>query len=156
VNSPAVWLSQTFLADATENDLVTSPSLNTTRIAAVIAPVLGGILTAISEVSDTPPFNETDFQKVLVIAALAFVGVVVVADMFARAISTRSQLPVATPLPKAVRARWIRPGADLDGAVVAFRATNGESPQDTGEFLFVSDTGRSARWLPAATVELPA
>jgi hypothetical protein len=61
VTGPLTWISETFSSTAKEEDLVKARSLNITRITGVVTPVLAGIWTAISEVADTPPFNQADF-----------------------------------------------------------------------------------------------
>lgn len=116
---PVTWISETFSSATKEEDLVKARSLNITRITGVVTPVLAGIWTAISELSDTPPFNQTGFQRQLILALIGLVALVSVADMFARAIAsakTAPPIPVATPLPKALKAsKNIPTGPDLAG-----------------------------------------
>jgi hypothetical protein len=47
-----------------------------------VTPVLAGIWTAISEVVDTPPFDQADFQRQLVLALIGLIAFVSVADIF--------------------------------------------------------------------------
>lgn len=151
----ANWLAETFSAEASEEDIIKSRALNSTRIAAVVFPVLSGIATAIAELADKEPFNEPGFQKVLIIAALAFIAVVVVADLLARAISTTRLVPVATTLP-GIAATWVRssPPIDLTGTVIAFRAANASVASDAGEFFFVPDEASDgAAWIPASALK---
>lgn len=156
---PLTWISDTFSSEAKEEDLVKARSLNITRIAGVVTPVLAGIWTAISEVSDTPPFNRTDFQEQLILALIGLIALVSVADILARSIATTRVLPpvaVATPLPKALTASKDVPnGPDIPGHVVAFRATNASEPTRSGEYLFVRKDGKAeASWERADTVTL--
>jgi hypothetical protein len=141
LGSPAAWLSETFNADAGEDDLISSRSLNITRIGAVVVPVLAAIWTAISEWADKPPFNDVEFQKTLIVALIPFIAVLAVADMFSRAIATKAVatsmgiVAFATP----ISATKSSPGPDSKGKVVAYRG--GEST-GAGQYLFVSEDGR--------------
>lgn len=145
--TPANWLAQTFSADASEDDLVKSRSLNTTRMAAVVAPVLTGIWTGISELTKTPPFNDPQFQRQLVLAFIGLIALVSFADIIGRAVaSAKSQVPVATLFPDPVKASKDVPQApDIQGHVVAFRSLSIAGATGPSEFLFVADDG-SASW----------
>lgn len=81
------WFSETFSSDADADDIVKSRSLNITRIAGVLVPILAGIATAIAEVADKPPFNDSAFQKQLVLALVLLIAVVTVADIIGRSIA---------------------------------------------------------------------
>ena len=152
----ANWFTETFSSDASEDDVIKSRALNSTRIAAVVFPLFAGIAAAIGDLADKPPFDDTDFQKVLIIAAIAFIGFVTVGDMFARAISaTKAPPPVATAMP-GLPATWQRNGPDLDGTVVAFRALNADTPTGTSEFLFVPEDGDPGpTWVKADALDFP-
>ena len=140
---PMSWLSDTFSSVAEEDDLVKARSLNITRITGVVTPVLAGIWTAISELSDTKPFNQTGFQRQLILALIGLIAVVSVADILGRSIASAKTAPsvaVATPLPSSLKASKDVPGApDIAGRVVAFRASNASEPASSGEYLFVAD-----------------
>ena len=142
MESPLAWISDTFSSDAKEDDLVKARSLNITRITGVVTPVLAGVWTAISELADKAPFNQTDFQEQLILALIGLVALVSVADIVARSIAATRVTPpnaVATPLPTALKAsKNISDGPDLPGRVVAFRAANASEPTTSGEYLFVA------------------
>src|SRR5262245_39733304 len=98
--SPGDWLADTFSSDAKESDLVKSRSMNTTRMAAVVAPLLAGIATALGDLSDTPPFNSVNFQRQLVLALVALIALASVADIIGRSVAaSRAQFPVGTLFP---------------------------------------------------------
>ncbi len=153
------WLQETFSSDASENDLIKTRALNTTRIASVVLPILAGTWTAISELAEKRPFNEPNFQKVLIVAGLGFVAVVLVADMFARAITTARSVAnaaIATTLPAPITARWnLRPpDKDVPGKLIAFRASNADDPTATGEYFFVpDDSTKTSRWIRASDLD---
>lgn len=147
------WFEQTFSSAAGENDLIKSRALNTTRIASVLIPVLGGIWTAISEFADKRPFNEPNFQKVLIVAGMAFVAVILVADMLARAITAGravSHAAIATTLPAPIVAsrNLTPPDRDVVGKLIAFRASNADEPTTMGEYLFIpNDAAKKSGWV---------
>lgn len=142
MSNPASWLVETFSSKVTENDLIKARALNSTRISAVVLPVLTGIWTAIAELADKPPFNDTGFQRVLIIALLAFLAVVLAADILGRSwVSTKQQPAVATLANRLPVKRT--EGVDAAGHAVAFRATPGKL-----EFLFVPTEGAPA-WIPS-------
>lgn len=153
--SPMNWLEQTFSSETSEDDLVKSRSLNTTRMAAVVAPILAGIWTGVSEVVDKPPFNHVGFQRQLVLAFIGLIALVSVADIIARAIaSSKAQVPVATLFPSPVSAtKDVSGGPDLAGSVVAFRSVNARNGASLSEFLFVSEDG-TASWETDAGITL--
>jgi hypothetical protein len=156
VAGPLTWISDTFSSDAKEEDLVTARSLNITRIVGVVTPVLAGIWTAISELADAPPFNQADFQEQLILALIGLIALVSTADIFARAIATKTGLsiPVATPLPEPLKAsKNVPTGPDLAGQVVAFRASNASAPAKSGEYLFTASDGATS-WEPATVITL--
>lgn len=154
MGTPLAWLADTFSSASKEGDGVATRSLNSTRITAVILPILTGVWTAISELADTAPFNDEGFQRVLIVAGFAFIAVVVVADMFVRAISANRRVPVATPLPAPLVATWVREGEDAAGRVVAFRAGNAERPTTACEYLFVPDGGGAPAWVLATELSV--
>jgi F0F1-type ATP synthase assembly protein I len=154
------WLQETFSADSTEEDVIQSRSLNITRIAGVVVPVVTAIGTAIANLADTEPWSQPEFQQRLFFALLAFVAAVTVADIFARAIASaaahRATRPAASlfPVPLAV-AKEVPKRADVAGRIVAFRTSNAEATSEEGEYLFVSDDGTIAEWVKAQDVHLP-
>jgi hypothetical protein len=135
------WFTDTFSSKASADDLVKARSLNITRITGVVIPVLAGISVAIGELADKPPFNDSAFQRQIVLALIALITVVATADILGRSIANRgSHAPVGTILPKPMPARLREAGAaGIDGQVVAFRDANSSNPGPWGEYLFVPD-----------------
>lgn len=159
----ANWFTDTFSSESSEDDIVKARSLNITRITGVVVPVLAGIATAIGEVAEKPPFDEVAFQRQLILALVALVAVVTVADILGRSIAAAGQaraeasarVPVGTPLPAAIPAAEVVAAAvDVPGHVVAFRAANADTAADAGEYLFVPTEKGTPRWLPAADLSL--
>ena len=145
------WISETFSAAPKEGDVVTARSLNVTRMSAVVAPILAGIWTAISEWTDRPPFDDTDFQRQLILAFVGLVAVVSVADILGRAIARSKSAPAAVLFPKPWTATQDVAGErDLQGQIVAFRVTDAEQPS-LGEFLFVGSDGKPI-WVPSSKI----
>jgi hypothetical protein len=142
--SPGNWLADTFSSDAKEGDLVKSRSMNTTRMAAVVAPLLAGISTALGDVSDTPPFDSVNFQRQLILASVALIALVSTADIIGRSVAaSRAQVPVGTLFPTPIRAsKDVSGAADVQGSVMAFRSTG---VAGDGEYLFVGADG-TASW----------
>ncbi|WP_410790562.1 hypothetical protein [Kribbella sp. C-35] len=139
------WFADTFSSDASPEDLVKARSLNITRITGVVVPVIAGISVAIGELADEPPFNDAGFQRQIVLALVALIGVVATADIIGRSIASRDS-SVGTILPRALPAKLVIPPAPgthankiVVGRVVGFRSTNGSNPGQWGEYLFVPD-----------------
>jgi hypothetical protein len=149
------WLTETFSSTSSDDDLVKSRSLNTTRMAAVVAPVLAGIATAVGELADQPPFDKAGFQRQLILALVGMIAVVSVADIIGRAVaSSRAGVPVATLFPSPVKASKDVPDErDIDGHVVAFRSLNVGGSAVEAEFLFVGPDGASS-WETGAGINL--
>lgn len=153
--SVAAWFSETFNAAASETDLISSRSLNITRIGAVVVPVLTGVWTAISEAAEIPPFNDTEFQKTLILMLVPFVGLLSIADMFSRAISARASsgakglLTFAKPV-SAVKAQS---GLDIKGRIVAYRGRDDSVSTGEGEYLFLTEAGELS-WEAASSLSL--
>lgn len=152
MGSVTSWFSETFNAQASESDLIAARSLNITRIGGVVVPVLTGVWTAISEVGDIPPFDDIGFQKNLILALVAFVGVLSVADMVSRAIAVRAASPTPgfVTFPSAIPATWTLDGPDMDGHVLAYRGVTGET-SSLNEYLFKADD-TSFVWVTADSV----
>jgi hypothetical protein len=120
-------------------------------MAAVVAPVLGGIWTAISEFTDNEPFSDPGFQRQLILAFIGLIALTSVADIIGRSVATsvtasRAQAPhspVATVLPNPIDAKKLvkPPDPDIDGQVVAFRSLNDRGEAADSEYLFVADDG---------------
>lgn len=145
------WLSETFNSGAKESDLVKARALNSTRISAVVLPVLTGIWTAISELADQQPFNDPGFQRVLVVVLVAFLAVVLAADIIGRSWVASRQQPASAQvhaLGEQLPATATE-GADVTGAAVAIRTTGSEL-----EFLFVPAAG-APRWVAAEHLHFP-
>lgn len=152
MGSISSWFSETFNSQASESDLIAARSLNITRIGGVVVPVVTGVWTAISEVGDIPPFNDIEFQKTLILALVAFVGVLSVADMVSRAIAARAAIPTPglVSFPSAIPATWTLDGPDKDGHVLAYRGVTGET-SSINEYLFKADD-TSLVWVTADSV----
>jgi hypothetical protein len=142
------WLSETFNSTATENDLIKARALNSTRISAIVLPVLTGVVTAVSEVTDKPPFNDPAFQRVLVVVLVAFLAVVLSADILGRSWVASRQQPQVRALGTQLAAT-ATDGVDEAGTAVAVRSTGG-----TLEFLFVPPSGAPS-WIAAEKLHFP-
>jgi hypothetical protein len=160
VGNPVSWISDTFSASASEDDLIQNRSLNITRIGAVVAPLLLGTATAIGELAEKAPWNEPTFQRQLLFVVIVAVTVMVVADMLARALVSaavhRSEESLGTILPTAFAAILDVPdGPDLPGNVVAFRTFNARNSSHGSEYLFVPQDGTEApRWVGEEAVHI--
>jgi len=148
----ASWLTETFNSTAKETDLIKARALNSTRISAIVLPVLTGVWTAISEFTDQPPFNDPAFQRVLVVVLVAFLAVVLASDIIGRSWVAARQQP-ATPAVRALGEQLpvtATEGVDATGVAVAIRSAG-----DKVEFLFVPATG-APRWVAAERVSFAA
>jgi hypothetical protein len=146
VGNPWQWISATFSAEASEDDLVKARSLNTTRVAAVVAPVLTGIVTVVGDLKDKPPFDDVGFQKQVILALIGLIALVSAADILSRSLATAraaSAAAASTVLPGGVKAEKDdgRNNTKIVGTVVAFRTSNADSASEDGDYLFVTDQG---------------
>jgi hypothetical protein len=140
VATPIGWVTSTFSADANEEDVVKARSLNITRIAAVVAPVLAGIATAIADFAKKEPFDDPGFQRQLVFVMVAFIALVTVADIIGRSVATgRATAPASVVLPGGVPASLTggENHRNIEGTAVAFRTSAAGSADQDGEYLFV-------------------
>jgi hypothetical protein len=155
----ANWFTSMFSGEPEEGDVVKTGALNITKITALLAPIGTGIAALIdTQVKNGPLDGLTPGQKLtLWIALLAFIGLVVVADIYARSTATAAALQAhIAPLPSGLKATWIRQGADAACTVVAVRGGD-LGGGGGGELLLVPDkpddqTPRAA-WVAATSVK---
>lgn len=108
--------------------------------------------------TDGPLDGLSDGQELaLVISIIALIGVVVISDIFARAIATSGALRSHLAPLAAVSATWVRPGKDPDLSGTVLAARGGDlGGGGGGELLFVLDEPENgaprAQWLSTAVV----
>lgn len=152
------WFTSMFSAESQGGDFVDSSRLNITKITALLVP----LTTAGVAVLDAAVFKEDGIlagltlgQKLgLVISLIAFVAIVVVADMTTRARATTALLQAPIVLfPSAVTGTWERRGPDLDCSIVGARGGGSPGSAGTQILIVATEEGRSvAHWVAAAEV----
>lgn len=150
------WFTSMFSGQADETDVVKARALNITKITTLLVPIATGIVAAVEAFIEKGPLeNLTPGQHlIIVIALIAFVGIVVVADILVRGMATSSALRATiSPLP-AIKASWTRPRRDVECTVVAARGGSiDESLQATLLVVLTKDTDQwkqgTVLWVPA-------
>ena len=159
------------LSDGSPTDTIKSQALNITKVMVALATAIGA-LTAVSGAQAPDPkevdgetttpadagidlfgFSQRD-RMIIVVALIAAAGLVVTADLLARAISAAKATVPDVPDGGAVlfagrpATKIQQGGADLQGNIFGAR------PGDTTTFLFVSDDGATTVWAPEGEVKL--
>lgn len=154
------WLQQTFSSKATEDDLIKGRALNITRIATLVAVLIGGITAVVEQLpEEARPWTTPGFQSRAFFALLAFIAVISVADILARAITSAAAkramgpIPFATPMPAL---RNVPNAADVAGNIVAFRVGgNGGGPGDDKYLFLPATNGGVPEWINVTEVVAP-
>lgn len=152
------WFSSMFSDESESTDLIKARTLNITKITALLVPIATGILAALEAfvVDEGPLAGLTPGQKLtIVIALIAFVTLLVIADMLVRGLVTASALrgPIS-PLPTGLKGTWARPGKDLDCSVVAARS--GSPDESLSADLLIVLTEGDDKWKKDAVLWIPA
>lgn len=132
-----------------EKQVVEAPAFSLTKVMAVVAPLVTGVITVLTAAIKDVSFSGGQITA-LIISLVAFLAITASADVIARGLATSAQTTAAG------RARWVRFDVPLnaqlelegpDEAVVVLAASDASPP----EYLCVR-ADKSLSWEPSSKV----
>ncbi len=150
------WLTSIFSSEVQRGDLIKARALNTTKLTAILVPLATAVAGVVETQVKGPLEGLAPAQKLtLWIAMFALLGLIVISDMFVRALTTSASLKSTTTLlPTGLKGSFIQVNPNLPCSVVAARSFDGQENAARGEFLIVyeEDEEPVARWVESNLV----